>query len=85
MLAVGKKEVFQTSPVQIMENQCDGRRFGSQEMRPNTQDGLVRMCIDYHEVYKVMIENKYLLLKIDNLKGCNSVYEDELTIGLLLA
>ena len=43
------------------------------------------MCIDYREMDKVMIDNKYLLLKIDDLKRCNSVCEDELTIGLLLA
>ena len=49
------------------------------------KDRSVRMCIDYHELDKVMIENKYLLPKIDNLKGCNSICEDELTIGLLLA
>ena len=27
------------------------------------------MCINYHELNKVMIKNKYLLLRIDDLKG----------------
>jgi hypothetical protein len=31
------------------------------------KDKLMRMCIDYHELNKVMIKNKYLLPRIDNL------------------
>ena len=33
------------------------------------KDRLVRMCIDYRELNKVMIENKYPLLRSDDLKG----------------
>ena len=33
------------------------------------KDRSVKMCIDYRELNKMMIENKYLLLKSDNLKG----------------
>ena len=33
------------------------------------KDRSMRMCIDYRELNKVMIENKYLLLRIDDLKG----------------
>ena len=32
------------------------------------KDRSMRMCIDYHELNKVMIKNKYLLLRIDDLK-----------------
>jgi hypothetical protein len=31
------------------------------------KDGSMRMCIDYHELNKVMIKNKYPLPKIDDL------------------
>lgn len=31
------------------------------------KDELIRMCIDYKELNKVMIKNKYPLLKIDDL------------------
>ena len=31
------------------------------------KDGLMSMCIDYRELNKVMIKNKYLLLRIDDL------------------
>ena len=34
----GQKDVFQTSSLQIVENQRGGRRFGFQERRPNTQE-----------------------------------------------
>ena len=30
-------------------------------------DGLMRMCIDYRELNKVIIKNKYSLLRIDEL------------------
>ena len=33
------------------------------------KDRSMRMCIDYRELNKVMIENKYLLLRIDDLNG----------------
>ena len=35
------------------------------------KDRLMRMCIDYHELNKVMIKNKYLLLRSDDLKDAN--------------
>ena len=31
------------------------------------KDDLMRMCIDYHELNKVTIKNKYLLPRIDDL------------------
>ena len=31
------------------------------------KDGLMRMCIDYRELNKVTIKNKYLLPRIDDL------------------
>jgi hypothetical protein len=31
------------------------------------KDGSMQMCIDYHELNKVMIKNKYPLLRIDDL------------------
>ena len=31
------------------------------------KDGLMKMCIDYHEFNKVMIKNKYLLPRTDDL------------------
>ena len=49
------------------------------------KDELRRWCIDHHELNKVMIKNKYMLPRIDDLKGCNSICEEEPTIGLLLA
>ena len=33
------------------------------------KDRSIRMCIDYRELNRVMIENKYSLLRIDDLKG----------------
>ena len=33
------------------------------------KDRSVRICIDYHELNKVMIKNKYPLLRSDDLKG----------------
>ena len=33
------------------------------------KDRLVRMCIDYRELNKVMTENKYPLLRSYNLRG----------------
>ena len=33
------------------------------------KDGSMRMCIDYYELNKVTIKNKYLLPRIDDLKG----------------
>ena len=33
------------------------------------KDRSMRMCIDYRELNKVMIKNKYMLLRIDSLKG----------------
>ena len=33
------------------------------------EDGSMGMCIDYRELNKVTIKNKYLLLRIDDLKG----------------
>ena len=59
--------------------------WGAPMLFVKKKDRSVRMCIDYRELDKVMIKNKYLLPKIDDLKGCNSICEDELTIGLLLA
>ena len=31
------------------------------------KDGLMRMCINYHDLNKVTIKNKYPLLRIDDL------------------
>jgi hypothetical protein len=31
------------------------------------KDGLMRLCIDYLELNKVTIKNRYLLLRIDDL------------------
>ena len=33
------------------------------------KNGSMGMCINYRELNKVMIKNKYLLLRIDDLKG----------------
>ena len=31
------------------------------------KDGTMRLCVDYHQLNKVMIKNKYPLPKIDDL------------------
>ena len=39
----GQKEVLQSSPLQIMGNQCSSRRFGSIRGGPIIKTGLVRL------------------------------------------
>lgn len=31
------------------------------------KDGILRLCIDYRQLNKVTIKNRYMLLRIDNL------------------
>jgi len=43
------------------------KRVLSAELFVKKNDVSMRMCIDYRELKKVMIKNKYLLPKIDDL------------------
>ena len=43
--------------------------WGAPVLFEKKKDGSIRMCIDYIELNKVTIKNKYLLPKIDNLFG----------------
>ncbi|GJY20159.1 putative reverse transcriptase domain-containing protein [Tanacetum coccineum] len=42
-------------------------RLAPSEMKELSKDGSFRMCIDYHELYKLTIKNRYPLLRIDDL------------------
>ena len=43
--------------------------WGAPVLFVTEKDRLMRMCIDYYELNKLMIKNKYLLLRIDSIKG----------------
>ena len=45
------------------------------------KDRSMRMCIDYRELNKVMIEDKYSLLRIDDLKGATVFLKTSLRSG----
>ncbi|GJY80476.1 putative reverse transcriptase domain-containing protein [Tanacetum coccineum] len=42
-------------------------RLAPSEMKELSKDGSFRMCIDYHELNKLTIKNRYPLLRIDDL------------------
>ena len=42
-------------------------RWGSSVLFVNKKDGSLRMCIDYRQLNKVTIKNKYALPRIDDL------------------
>ena len=42
------------------------------------KDGSMGMCIDYRELNKVMIKNKYMLLRIDDLRGAKVILKTNL-------
>jgi len=50
------------------------------------KDGSLRLCIDYRELNKVTVENKYPLPRIDDLfdqlVGASGVLKDRFTIGV---
>ncbi|WMV54144.1 hypothetical protein MTR67_047529 [Solanum verrucosum] len=37
------------------------------DLEPEQKNGSMRMCIDYHQLNRVTIRNKYPLLRIDDL------------------
>lgn len=41
--------------------------WGTLVLLVKKKDGIFKMCINYHELNKVMIKNKYLLPRIDDL------------------
>ena len=41
--------------------------WGAPVLFVKKKDGSMRMCIDYHELNKVLIKNKYPLPRIDDL------------------
>ena len=45
------------------------------------KDRSMKMCIDYRELNKVMIENKYLLLSSGDLKGATTFLKTNLRSG----
>ena len=45
------------------------------------KDRSMRICIDYRESNKEMIKNKYLLLRIDGLKGATVLLKMNLQSG----
>ena len=45
------------------------------------KDRLMRMCIDYCELNEVMKKNKYLLLRIDGLKGATVFLKTNIQSG----
>ena len=45
------------------------------------KNGSMGICIDYRELSKVMIKNKYLLLRIDDLKGAKVFLKNNIQSG----
>ena len=45
------------------------------------KDGSMKICIDYCELNKVMIKNKYSLLRIESLKGATVFVKSNLRSG----
>ena len=41
--------------------------WGAPVLFVNKKDGTIRLCIDYRELSKVTVKNKYPLLRIDDL------------------
>ena len=48
------------------------------------KDGTLQLCVDYRQLNKMTVKNKYLLPIIDDLfdqlKGCGCIFKDRPTI-----
>lgn len=59
--------------------------WGAPMLFVKKNDGSMRMCIDYHELNKVTIKNKYPLPRIDDLfnqfKGASVLSKIDLLLG----
>ena len=60
--------------------------WGAPMLFVKKKDGTMRMCIDYRELNKVTVKNKYHLPRIDDLfdqlQGASYFFKDRLTFGL---
>ncbi|GKE33888.1 hypothetical protein Tco_1453210, partial [Tanacetum coccineum] len=54
-------------PAQQVEFQIDSSPWGSSVLFVKKKDGSFRMCIDYRELNKLTVKNRYPLLRIDDL------------------
>ena len=54
--------------------------WGASVLFVKKKDGTLRLCIDFRQLNKVMVKNKYPLLRIDDLfyqlKGAKNIFED---------